>query len=105
MLKKLFCVMAVVVVLGGCATTGQEITNIDPGEGRGAVVAVLGRPDAVHVSGKYEIYSYLHRHRTWHSLHHTDYTVIMKDNHVVQFGPGHARRVGIHSWTIVPPWK
>lgn len=102
-LTGLMLALSAAVALSGCRATGQRITRIDPGQNGDAVVAALGRPDAVQLSGEYQIYTYLHRHRVRHSLRHTDYTVIMKDNRVVQFGPGRARREGVHSWIISQP--
>jgi hypothetical protein len=53
--------------------------------------------------GDYEVYTYLNRHRKRRSLHHTDYTVVMQDGKVVQFGPGLPQREGLHTVVIVPP--
>ena len=90
-------------LLAGCHTTGQKITALDPGSSRDQVVATLGRPDALSTMGDFEVYTYLARHRSRMSVTHTDYTVVMKEGHVVQFGPGLARREGLHNVVIVPP--
>ncbi|MFC5741297.1 outer membrane protein assembly factor BamE domain-containing protein [Dyella tabacisoli] len=102
-MKRITGMAALAVALAGCHTTGQKITQLDPGTTREQVVATLGRPDAMRTVAEFEIYTYLARHRSRISVTHTDYTVILKDGHVVQFGPGLAQREGIHSVVIVPP--
>ncbi|GLQ89299.1 outer membrane protein assembly factor BamE domain-containing protein [Dyella flagellata] len=102
-MKRIIGVAVLAATVAGCHTTGQRITRLDPGSDRGKVVSVLGRPDAMRVVGDFEVYTYLARKRTRHSLEHTDYTVILKDGHVVEFGPGLAQREGLHNVVIVPP--
>lgn len=102
-MKRILGTAALVVALAGCHATGQKITRLDPGTDRGTVLATLGRPDAVRTFDGYEVYTYLGRHRSRMSLSHTDYTVVLKEGQVVQFGPGLAQREGLHGVTIVPP--
>lgn len=102
-MKRIMGAAVLAAALAGCHTTGQKITTLDPGSSRDQVVATLGRPDALSTMGDFEIYTYLARHRTRMSVVHTDYTVVMKDGHVVQFGPGLARHAGLHNVVIVPP--
>lgn len=94
---------AFAAALSGCHTTGQKITRLDPDSDRDEVFARLGRPDALSTMGDFEVYTYLARHRTRLSVMHTDYTVVMKEGHLVQYGPGLARRQGLHNVVIVPP--
>jgi outer membrane protein assembly factor BamE (lipoprotein component of BamABCDE complex) len=100
-MKRIMGAAVLAVALAGCHTTGQKITTLDPGTSREQVVATLGRPDALSTMGDFEVYTYLARHRTRTSLVHTDYTVVMKDGKVTQFGPGLARREGLHGIAIV----
>lgn len=102
-MKRIMGAAVLAVALAGCHTTGQKITTLDPGSSREQVVATLGRPDAVRTVGDFEVYTYLARHRSRLSVMHTDYTVVMKDGHVMQFGPGLAQREGLHGVMIVPP--
>ncbi|QNK01307.1 outer membrane protein assembly factor BamE domain-containing protein [Dyella telluris] len=102
-MKRILGTAALVVALAGCHATGQKITRLDPGSSRDTVLATLGRPDAVRTFGDFEVYTYLARHRKRTSLSHTDYTVVLKEGQVVQFGPGLAQREGLHGVTIVPP--
>lgn len=102
-MKRIMGAAVLAVALAGCHTTGQKITRLDPGSSRDQVITTLGRPDAMRSVAEFEVYTYLARKRTRYSLAHTDYTVILKDGHVVQFGPGLAQREGVHSVVIVPP--
>ena len=101
-MKRIMGAAALAAALAGCHATGQKITRLDPGSSREQVLATLGRPDALSTMGEFEVYTYLDRHRTRHSLTHTDYTVVMKEGHVVEFGPGVAQREGLHHVVIVP---
>ena len=96
-------VLGVASVLCACQTTGARITRLYAGNSEIEVRDTLGRPDAVRVLGDYEIYTYLARHHSRFSFYHTDYTVVMQDGKVVQFGPGVAQREGLHTVVIVPP--
>lgn len=99
------CVAAVLGAAGllsACQTTGAKIAHLYTGNSEMEVRETLGRPDAVHVFGDYDVYTYLARHRSRLSLARADYTVVMKDGKVVQFGPGVAQREGLHSVVIVP---
>ena len=96
-------VLGVAGTLAACQTTGTRITHLYTGNSQVEVRETLGRPDSVRVLGDYEIFTYLARHHSLLSLHHTDYTVVMKDGKVVQFGPGVAQREGLHTVVIVPP--
>jgi hypothetical protein len=102
-MKRILVAALIMVVLSACRTTGEKITDLGPGSDSAKVLLVLGHPDAMRIVGDYQVYSYLHRHRKRRSLSHTDYTVILKDGKVVEFGPGRAQREGLHSIAIVPP--
>lgn len=96
-------VLGVASVLCACQTTGARISHLYTGNSEVEVREKLGRPDAVRVLGDYEIYTYLARHHSLLSLHRSDYTVVMQNGKVVQFGPGVAQREGLHTVVIVPP--
>lgn len=96
-------VLGIACALSACQTTGARITHLYTGNSEVEVRETLGRPDAVRVLGDYEVYTYLARRHSRLSLHHTDYTVVMRDGKVVQFGPGLAQREGLHTVVIVPP--
>lgn len=89
-------------ILSACQTTGTKITHLYTGNSEMEVRETLGRPDAVRMFGDYEVYTYFARHHSLLSIHRTDYTVVMRKDKVVAFGPGVAQREGLHSVVIVP---
>ncbi|MBB3856145.1 hypothetical protein FHY29_001519 [Xanthomonas arboricola] len=101
-MKGILCAVALAAAVVGCQTTGRKITTIDVGTGRDEVIATLGRPDSIRTIADFEVLNYLERHRTRLSPGHTDYAVVLKDGKVVQYGPGHVRRDGLHSVVIDP---
>jgi outer membrane protein assembly factor BamE (lipoprotein component of BamABCDE complex) len=102
-MKRIVVAALVLAALSACRTTGERITHLGPGSDRADVLLELGRPDAMRIVDDYQVYTYLGRHQKRRSLFHTDYTVILKDGKVVEFGPGRAQREGLHSLSIVPP--
>ena len=102
-MKRVVLAALVMVALSACRTTGERITHLGPGSDRADVLLELGRPDAMRVVDDYQVYTYLGRHRKRRSLFRTDYTVILKQGKVVEFGPGRAQREGLHSIAIIPP--
>ena len=102
-MKRILVAALVMVALSACRTTGERISHLGPGSDRADVLLELGRPDAMRVVDDYQVYTYLGRHQKRRSLFRTDYTVILKDGKVVEFGPGRAQREGLHSIAIVPP--
>ncbi|KRE89054.1 hypothetical protein ASG87_05785 [Frateuria sp. Soil773] len=102
-MKPIVMAALAAVALAACSTTGEKITRLQPGSGSADVFAQLGRPDAMRIVDDYQVYTYLGRHWRRRSLSRTDYTVVLKDGKVVEFGPGHAQREGLHGMTIVPP--
>lgn len=102
-MKRILVAALVMVALSACRTTGERISHLGPGSDRADVLLELGRPDAMRVVDDYQVYTYLGRHRKRRSLFRTDYSVVLKDGKVVEFGPGRAQREGLHSIAIVPP--
>jgi hypothetical protein len=60
----------------------------------------------MRVIGEFEVLTYLERHRKRRSAifaFNTDYTVILRNGTVVEYGPGVARREGLRNVVIVSP--
>lgn len=102
-MKLIIGAIVLTIALVGCQTTGQKITRLGSDTSREQVVQLLGRPDSMRVVAEFEIYTYLQRHQKRRSIRNTDYTVILKDGQVIQYGPGLARRAGLHNMVIVSP--
>ncbi|MGO1069153.1 hypothetical protein [Lysobacter sp. CA199] len=102
-MKHAVTVALIVATLAGCKTTGQRIRDLEPDSSREYVISHLGKPDAMRMVGDFEVLTYLYRNRNRRSLFNTNYTVILKQDKVVEYGPGLARREGLRNVVIVPP--
>ncbi|TCV93276.1 hypothetical protein EC912_105136 [Luteibacter rhizovicinus] len=91
-MKRFLGTLALTVALAGCQGMGTKIAKLDVGTPREEVVDRLGRPDSVRTVIGFEVMSYLNRHRSRFSFSSSDYTVILKDGLVTQFGPGLIKR-------------
>lgn len=78
--------------LAGCQGMAGKIARLDMGAPRSEVIDRLGRPDSDRSIIGYEVLSWLDRRPGRFSFSHKDYTVVLKDDKVVQFGPGLIRR-------------
>ncbi|MEX1827560.1 hypothetical protein [Luteibacter sp. CQ10] len=88
------------VVLAGCQGMGAKMARLDVGTGRDEVIDRLGRPDSDRTMVGYEVLSWIDRRPSRFSFSHQDYTVVLKDGKVTQFGPGLIRRDGKTSLQI-----
>ena len=80
--------------VGGCAGMSSKIARLHVGDERDHVLKRLGPPDSDRSMVGYEVMSWLDRRPGRFSFAHKDYTVVMKDGKVTQFGPGLIRREG-----------
>ncbi|NID14863.1 outer membrane protein assembly factor BamE [Luteibacter yeojuensis] len=99
-MKRAIVVAAVVTGLAGCQGMAAKIARLDVGTSRSEVIERLGRPDSDRSIIGYEVLSWLDRRPGRFSFSHKDYTVVLKDDRVVQFGPGLIRRDGKTSLQI-----
>lgn len=77
-----------------------KMARLDVGTPRDEVIGHLGPPDSDRSIVGYEVMSWLDRRPGRFSFSHKDYTVVLKDGKVVQFGPGLIRRDGKTSLQI-----
>jgi len=81
------------LILSACATNGK-ITDLQEGMTKDEVIKVVGGPDGYQRSGDYEVLLYLERRTsTWSYFSGAiddlvDYSVILKDGHVIEYGRG-----------------
>lgn len=101
-MKRIVGTIILVAALSGCQTIDRRLSTLAPGSRPDRVVAVLGRPDAIRLEDKYEIYTYRAR-RTFRSPHRVDYTVLFVRGHLVGFGPGLAKQIWPGDLVVVPP--
>lgn len=93
-MKRAIVVTLVAIGVAGCQGMAAKMARLDVGTSRDEVIDRLGRPDSDRTMIGYEVLSWLDRRPGRFSLSHRDYTVVLKDDKVVQFGPGLIRRDG-----------
>lgn len=99
-MRMVMLVLFVAVVLYGCAT-GERIRNVQEGMTKNEVISQLGQPDGFSRSGNYEALQYTNRLISGWSWDRTDYTVILKDGVVVEYGPGEVREREPNTNTLI----
>lgn len=86
-------VVAVLTVgMAGCAGMASKVARLDVGMPRDEVLDRLGPADSDRTMIGFEVMSWLDRRPGRFSFSHKDYTVVLKDGKVAQFGPGLVRR-------------
>jgi hypothetical protein len=99
-MKRLIAVAAIAVALAGCQGMAAKVSRLEVGTSRDDVLERLGPPDSDRSIVGYEVMSWLDRRPGRFSFSHKDYTVVLKDGKVTQFGPGLIRRDGKTSLQI-----
>lgn len=99
-MKRAIAVAAVAAGIAGCQGMAAKIAKLDVGTQRDEVIERLGRPDSDRSIVGYEVLNWFDRRPGRFSFSHKDYTVVLKDGKVVQFGPGLIRRDGKTSLQI-----
>ena len=94
-------VLAVAWLTSGCVI-GQKMGDIHEGMSKREVVSVLGNPDGYRRSGEYEALRYTDRLISGWSWNRTDYTVILLNGHVSEYGPGQVRQDEPSMLVLVP---
>jgi hypothetical protein len=89
------------LTLVGC-TTGEKIVNIREGLSKAEVIETLGSPDGFQRSGEYEALRYSNRLISGWSWDRADYSVILKNDRVVEYGPGPVRQRDPNTLILVP---
>ena len=99
-MKRAIVMVALAAGVAGCQGMGAKIARLDVGTERDEVIDRLGRPDSDRTMVGYEVLNWFDRRPSRFSFSHKDYTVVLKDGKVVQFGPGLIRRDGKTSLQI-----
>jgi hypothetical protein len=91
-MKPAILALLSILFLSSCVTTGK-MAGVRDGMTKAEVINIAGDPDGYQRSGNYEALFYVDR-RAARSLFSTsyrdviDYSAILKDDHVVEYGPG-----------------
>jgi len=100
-MKSIILALLATLMLSSCVTGGKMI-GLREGMTKDEVIRTVGSPDGYQRSGDYEVLLYLERRTSAWSYFSgfindlVDYSVILKDNHVIEYGPGrtHQREIG-----------
>jgi hypothetical protein len=94
-MKTIHFALLSILVLSSCAS---KMAGLREGQTRAQVISAVGPPDGYQRSGEYEVLLYIERRTNAWSYFSggiqdlTDYSVILKDDHVVEYGPGRTHR-------------
>lgn len=99
-MKIILSLLVLLVFLQGCAT-GERMRDISESMNKEEVVSQLGEPDGYRRSGDYEVLQYTNRLINGWSWDKTDYTIILKNNRVVEYGPGEVRERDPATGTLI----
>jgi hypothetical protein len=98
-MKSVILALSSILILSSCATQGK-MTGLHEGMTKAEVVKVAGDPDGYQREGEYEVLLYIDRNSAFRSAFGTsyrdaiDYSVILKDGQVVEYGPGRTHQRG-----------
>ena len=96
-MKSALIALLTALILSACIT-GGKMTGLREGMTKADVLKVAGDPDGYQRSGDYEVLLYLERRTNAWSFFSgalqdlVDYSVILKDDHVVEYGPGRSHQ-------------
>jgi len=108
-MKSVVFALLSTLILSACVT-GGKMTGLREGMTKAEVLSVAGDPDGYQRSGDYEVLLYLERRTSAWSYFSgalqdlIDYSVILKDDRVVEYGPGrtHQRDPNVTPFIRVP---
>lgn len=89
--------------IAACAT-GEKMGDVQEGMTKAEVVSILGNPDGFRRSGDYEALQYTNRLISGWSYDRADYFVILRNDQVIEYGPGEVRQrdSGVNTLILVP---
>lgn len=91
-MKNFIVALLSMLTLSSCVTTGK-MSGIREGMTKAQVISIAGNPDGYQRSGDYEALLYIDRRQNWSLFggpyrDAVDYSVILREDHVMEFGPG-----------------
>lgn len=108
-MKPAVLTLLATLILASCATV-ENMRNLREGLTKEEVLATVGNPDGFHRDGEYEALVYTNLLiNGWSvfsglSWNRTDYTVILKDDRVIEYGSGKVikRKQNNSPYTLIP---
>lgn len=101
-MRYFYLFFIILIALFGCATGERVRAGVHEGMSKQQVISELGNPDGFQRSDAYEALIYTNRLISGWSWDRTDYTIILKDGHVVEYGTGEVRQNGPNTLVLVP---
>ena len=92
-MKSVVLTLLAILALTSCATV-ENMRNLQEGQTKEEVITAVGSPSGFHRSGEYEVLQYTNLLINGWSIfsglswNRTDYSVILKNDRVIEYGPG-----------------
>jgi hypothetical protein len=90
------------LILSGCITGQQVRDKVREGMTKEQVISAMGNPDGFQRAGEFEALVFTNRLISGWSWDRADYSVILKSDRVVAYGPGQVRQEGPNVLVLVP---
>ena len=108
-MKSAIVALLSILILSSCAM-GPKMNRLHEGMTKSEVLGAIGNPDGYQQSGGYEVLLYVDRNTTpWtffggYYRDISDYSVVLKDDQVVEYGPGrtHQRDSDVSPFVRIP---
>ncbi|SDA16334.1 hypothetical protein SAMN05216315_10793 [Nitrosospira sp. Nsp18] len=108
-MKPAIVALLSILVLSSCVS-GPKMNRLHEGMTKSEVLSAVGSPDGYQRSGEYEVLLYVDRNTTpWtffggYYRDVSDYSVILQDGQVVEYGPGrtHQRDSEVSPFVRIP---
>ena len=101
-MKNIIFVLFVIFSIAACATGELVRGNIQEGMSKSEVISSLGNPDGFQKNGDSEALTYTNRLISGWSWDRTDYTIILQNDRVVQYGTGQVRQNSPNTLILIP---
>jgi len=109
-MKSIILALLTTLLLTSCATVGK-MSVLREDMTKSEVVSIIGNPDGFHRNGEYEFLLYADLLISGWSVFsglswdRTDYTVILKNDLVIEYGPGKIiqRSQNVHPYILIQP--
>ena len=92
-MRSVVLTLLAILALTSCATV-ENMRNLQEGQTKEEVITAVGSPSGFHRSGEYEVLQYTNLLINGWSIfsglswNRTDYSVILKNDRVIEYGPG-----------------
>lgn len=101
-MKKMVLAIISVLFITACATGEIIRKNVQEGMTKSEITSLLGNPDGFQRNGDSEALLYTNRLISGWSWDRTDYTVILENGRVVQYGSGQVRQNSPNTLVLIP---